>query len=230
MKLKYYLRGLGIGMVVTAVIMGVSLHGKTEPMTDAQVVQRAKELGMEEKYQSEVLVAEDAKAEETKADTKEEVKKEANPETETTSSNTVAQEKTTTDNQATSDDKTISDDKKAEEVKAEDKKTSDDKKTEEVKAEDKKTSDDKKSEEVKTEETTEQVPAGDSIEITVNGGEGSLTVAKKLVSAGLISDAKTFDTFLCSKGYDRKICTGKHTFVKGAKDEDIAKELMTKGK
>jgi len=46
MKLKYYLRGLGIGMIVTAVIMGVSVGGKTEPMTDAQVMERAKELGM----------------------------------------------------------------------------------------------------------------------------------------------------------------------------------------
>lgn len=45
MKLKYYLRGLGIGMVVTAVIMMVAL-GNKQPMTDDEVIARAKELGM----------------------------------------------------------------------------------------------------------------------------------------------------------------------------------------
>lgn len=45
MKLKYYLRGLGIGIVVTAIIMTVAL-GNKQPMTDEEVVERAKELGM----------------------------------------------------------------------------------------------------------------------------------------------------------------------------------------
>ena len=45
MKLKYYLRGLGIGIIVTAVIMTVAF-GNKQPMTDEEVVKRAKELGM----------------------------------------------------------------------------------------------------------------------------------------------------------------------------------------
>ena len=36
MKLKIYLRGLGIGIIVTALIMGISLGGKEE-MTDEEV-------------------------------------------------------------------------------------------------------------------------------------------------------------------------------------------------
>lgn len=46
MKLKMYLRGLGIGIVVTALILGVS--GGKEEMSDAEVIARAKELGMVE--------------------------------------------------------------------------------------------------------------------------------------------------------------------------------------
>lgn len=46
MKLKYYLRGLGIGILVTAVIMGIA-SGKRQ-MTDEEVRARAKELGMVE--------------------------------------------------------------------------------------------------------------------------------------------------------------------------------------
>ena len=46
MKLKYYLRTLGIGIFVTALILTVSskLHG----VSDEEVIQRAKELGMTE--------------------------------------------------------------------------------------------------------------------------------------------------------------------------------------
>lgn len=45
MKLKYYLRGLGIGVLVTAIILHFIL-GSNEPMTDEQVKAKAKELGM----------------------------------------------------------------------------------------------------------------------------------------------------------------------------------------
>lgn len=48
MKLKYYMRGLGIGIAVTAVILSVSAKGKTQTMTDAQIIAKAKELGMTE--------------------------------------------------------------------------------------------------------------------------------------------------------------------------------------
>lgn len=47
MERKYYLRGLGIGIVVTAIIMGIATSGKRE-MTDEEVIARAKELGMVE--------------------------------------------------------------------------------------------------------------------------------------------------------------------------------------
>lgn len=50
MKLKYYLRGLGIGMIVTALILGISFSNRQEqasqPMTDDQIKERAAELGM----------------------------------------------------------------------------------------------------------------------------------------------------------------------------------------
>ncbi len=50
MEKKYYLRGLGLGIIVTAVIMGIALSGGpvTREMTDEEVIARAKELGMTE--------------------------------------------------------------------------------------------------------------------------------------------------------------------------------------
>lgn len=45
MKLKYYLRGLGIGILVTALIMGAT-DGKE--LTDEEIKARAIQLGMVE--------------------------------------------------------------------------------------------------------------------------------------------------------------------------------------
>ncbi|MFT3985663.1 MAG: hypothetical protein QM697_17320 [Lachnospiraceae bacterium] len=47
MKLKFYLRGLGIGIVVTALLMGYTGgRQKTTEMTDEQIIARAEALGM----------------------------------------------------------------------------------------------------------------------------------------------------------------------------------------
>ena len=47
MKLRYYLRGLGIGIVVTALIMGLS-NKDARPLTDAEIKAKAAALGMVE--------------------------------------------------------------------------------------------------------------------------------------------------------------------------------------
>lgn len=45
MKRKYYMRGLGLGIVITAVLCAVALPKKTEPMTDEEIIARAEALG-----------------------------------------------------------------------------------------------------------------------------------------------------------------------------------------
>ena len=45
MKLKYYLRGLGIGILVTAAILTIVYHTK-ESMSDSQIMKRSAQLGM----------------------------------------------------------------------------------------------------------------------------------------------------------------------------------------
>ena len=58
MRLKYYLRGLGIGIAVTAVLMSVAAKGKGD-MTDAQIIARARELGMVDGVLTEISGPED---------------------------------------------------------------------------------------------------------------------------------------------------------------------------
>ncbi|MBQ8039106.1 MAG: hypothetical protein IJ274_04445 [Lachnospiraceae bacterium] len=81
MKLKYYLRGLGIGIVVTAIIMTVTL-GNKQPMTDEEVIARAKQLGM---IENSVLtdIAGTEKETEPKDDVAADIKEEVKPDTET---------------------------------------------------------------------------------------------------------------------------------------------------
>ncbi|MCR5832308.1 MAG: hypothetical protein K6G67_09245, partial [Lachnospiraceae bacterium] len=58
MKLKYYLRGLGIGVAVTAIVMGLALSKNTKgSMTDEEVKARAAELGMVEEDRTLVSTA-----------------------------------------------------------------------------------------------------------------------------------------------------------------------------
>lgn len=78
MNLKYYLRGLGLGIVVTAVIMGVATGGKKDSISNEEIKIRAKELGMvEDKVLAEYKEEKESEAEpeaaqepkETKEDT-----------------------------------------------------------------------------------------------------------------------------------------------------------------
>lgn len=46
MKLKYYLRGLGIGIMVTTIILAISFARRDHSMSDEEVIARARELGM----------------------------------------------------------------------------------------------------------------------------------------------------------------------------------------
>ena len=49
MRIKYYLRGIGCGIIFSVVIMSIAMgnRGKTQ-ISDAEVIQRAKQLGMVE--------------------------------------------------------------------------------------------------------------------------------------------------------------------------------------
>ncbi len=66
------------------------------------------------------------------------------------------------------------------------------------------------------------------VEITVVSGDGSYTVAKRLAEAGIVSSAAEFDEFLCKNGYDRKIAVGKHVIPAQCSYERIAQILTGK--
>lgn len=75
MNLKYYLRGLGIGIVVTALIMSIAAGGKKETLSDEEIKARAKALGMTEESTllEASLTSDEASGDETSLNTDEEL-------------------------------------------------------------------------------------------------------------------------------------------------------------
>ena len=66
MNLKYYLRGLGVGIVVTSLILGIGLGSRKETLSNEEIKERARALGMVEEP---VTVAEAAAQQEEAAKT-----------------------------------------------------------------------------------------------------------------------------------------------------------------
>lgn len=223
MKLKYYLRGLGIGIVVTAFIM--SSVKETEKLTDAQIKLRALELGMVE----ETVLADLPQA------AKEE-------EGEATSSPEERFEYTAGEADILEQENDISGfGEEIEESQASDN-ASDNKENEQIiettpESTDKSGTTPKENETVteaenlqqETTQTTQQINQAEIVEsyivISVEPGNGSETVSRRLYNAGLVESAVAFNRFLVDNGYDRSLVVGNHEIPQGASEEEMAKIL-----
>lgn len=208
MRMRYYLRGLGIGIVVTALLMGFTKGGQKETLTDAEIVERAKSLGMVE---SSVLSADLGDKEDISVnDISEADQQEVMPETETeTADNTEQTETETTDNTEQSKPETADD---TEQTKPE---TTDN--TEQTKPE--------KETEADNPEKVGTVTEKRYV-VTIYSGDGSRTVANRLEEMGVIEDAAEFDRYLCQNGYDKRLTTGNHEINAGADEKEIAEALV----
>lgn len=55
MKLKYYVRGLGIGIVFATIMCVISVKVKGNTMSDSEIIERARELGMVMEYETDIF-------------------------------------------------------------------------------------------------------------------------------------------------------------------------------
>lgn len=189
MKLKYYLRGLGIGILVTAVIMGVTQGSRKETLSDREIRERAAALGMMEPGNSLA----DLEAVETPAATE-------IPEAIETPVATEIPEATETP--AATETPEAAETPAATEAPAA---------TPEVTAR-------------PTQRPAEE-EEGSSYTFEIQAGDSSYQVAYRLQQAGLVADARDFDNYLCSKGYDRKLKTGSYEIPETATEEEISEIL-----
>lgn len=201
MKLKYYLRGLGIGIAVTALVLALAGGGKTS-LTDEEIIARAKELGMVESVTLSQLSSEkvsETVSEEVSEEISETVSEEVKPDTSESVSEVTGEEEVS---------------ENTSEVVSEENNSEED--TSEVASE-------------TTSEETSQNGSSEVIDeyviIEVGGGDGSDAVSRKLEAAGLVEDAQMYDDFLCANGYDKILQTGVHEIPRTADWDTIAEIL-----
>lgn len=205
MEKKYYFRGLGLGIIVTAVIMGIALSGSRQgQMTDDEIIARAKKLGMIE--DSSLLASSDDKENEA-----EEAGEQENGET--------AEAETV--KPPVKMDVAVADTKPTEASEADTKTSADTKPGADTKPEANTNEMTKQDDDTTAEASSTTSAAVKSV--TIVSGDGSYTIAKKLAEAGVVDSAASFDTFLCENGYDKKLRTGTFQIPADASDEQIAR-------
>lgn len=221
MKLKYYLRGLGIGMAVTALILGISFSGRqgqeAQTLTDEQIRERASELGMVDSSELTLAALQNSAQPQTtmEPEVTEEPKLTADPET-TTEPEATAELETTTEPKATTEPETMTDPEAtvAPETMTEPETTAEPKMTTEPEA----------TEELELTTAPEQ----SQTTITIKKGSDSGSVSRMFYEAGLVENAKAFDNYLCNNGYSRSINPGIYEIAPGTSEEEIAKIITGK--
>lgn len=217
MKLKYYLRGLGIGMAVTALILGISFSGRqgqeAQTLTDEQIRERASELGMVDSSELTLAALASSAAQTPEATIEPEAA--AEPET-TTEPEATAEPETTTEPEATAEpEATTEPEATAEpETMTEPEATTEPKMTTEPDA--------------TAEPELITAPEQSQTTITIKKGSDSGSVSRMLYEAGLVENAKAFDNYLCNNGYSRSINPGIYEIAPGTSEEEIAKIITGK--
>ena len=196
MKMKYFLRGLGIGIIFGAFIMLVAyMTSGKEELSDAEIMDRASKLGM-------VMgndIVDNLEDDDTKGEDKEDGK------TSQSASN------------ITEEDIKEDTEEKTEDVSTEEKTTEG---TTEGTTE---ATTEATTEDVTTEEEPENTDTYATI--TVSPGMSSSQVAKLLEDAGIIEDYLDFDQYLNANGYSTKIRVNTFKFKEGMTYKELAEEL-----
>lgn len=239
MKLKYYLRGLGIGIIVTAIIMMITNAGSGKTLTDEQIMQRAEELGM-------TRPAEDSEESEEGDSGKKGAPSSIgvfSPEENQTSGDAKKPEET----QLPENGGETGQPEDAKDAEPENSTNPDDSKEEgntessEGSGGDSKTpgegtggesagsagngNEAGNSPQGAEGDVSEPSQQPEMVTIEISKGEYSDSVSRKLVEAGLISDAVDFNSYLVKNGMDNLLAVGVHQIPQGANYEEIAGAL-----
>lgn len=224
MNLKYYLRGLGVGIVVTSLILGIGLGSRKETLSNEEIKERARTLGMVEES---ITVAEAAAQKEEEAQEKvtadpvPEENAEGDAETIVSAEPEVSSEPAVSVSAApeTSEEPKVSaasEPETSEEPNASAASEPEAGATPEAGV---------KPVANEAEEDSGTATAKEIVDITINPGEGSYVISQKLEQSGLVDDATEYDAYLCDNGYHTKLRAGVHKIPMGSTREEIAKLL-----
>ena len=205
MKLKYYLRGLGIGIAVTALLMGYSNKNRAaEPKAEVATEETAGDLLADRNGEATTEeVIEQSTVENVTVET---------DSAETSEEETSQQETASELESSTQEAETITETESVTETE-----------TESVQAEE--TTDKKEQTQSSTEADAGNALPQTTIEINIVRGDDSGTVARKLQNAGMVESATEYDAYLMQHGYDKKIRVGKVEIPVDATWQEIAEYI-----
>lgn len=228
MKLRYYLRGLGIGIVVTALIMGI-IGKEGRPLTDAEIRVAARELGMVE---SDALKLTDIQPDpnpgvqgQDESAEGSETQREDGSDRGTESSEGESFGETESSEGEESEGRTESqDEEESSHGTGSQEEGEPEKETESREEESSDGSESQDEDESSGEaETSDSSVSEETVTVTIISGSGSGTVCRQLEEAGLIEEAREYDRYLIREGYSKRICAGTYEIPVGADWEEIAK-------
>ena len=237
-KLKIYLRGLGIGIMVTALILAITnLNKNNKGMTDAEVIARAQELGMVSSNSYSLTDAEGDREAAGQGAVNENDSNSAGTEipdadnADTDNTDTSATDNAgadNTDTSATANAGTDNTDTSATDNVGAD--NTDASATDNAGAGNTDTSatnnsdtDNNATDTTANTDSSSDSTTGEAVSITVTAGSGSETLAASLLRAGLIEDSKDFNTYMVNNGYSTKIRVGTFSIPMGSTYEEICK-------
>ena len=207
-NLRYYLRGLGIGICVSVLIVGVTQRNQ-KTMTDEQVRERAGELGL---VDSSGLVLADLQKDTPDSGVAEDNAGAENPSgnadmemTQETAAGETLAETQVDETQVMETDEQLGED------------GTQNGSIGQTVADQTQTGNDGQDDSQNTE-----------IIFEIKRGSDSYRVSKDLESAGLIENAKAFDKYLCDEGYSKTIRSGVYTIKSGESEAVIAKIITGK--
>lgn len=224
MKFKYYLRGAGIGMITATIILAIAFLFHKGTMSDAEVIERALELGMvmDENPQGSTLSDTmdgkqdgQAGAENTVTDTGI-----SDADTGVSDADTVLADTGISDAD-TSADTGVSDTDTSADTDVSD--TSADTADPDVDVDDTDTSaaPEPDTDQQKPKEEKEK----DTVTIVIRAGDVSRIISHRVARAGLVESAEEFNDYLGANDYDNRLRPGTYEIKKGATFEEIAKIL-----
>ena len=214
------MRGLGIGVIVAAVLMGIALGGDKEKLSDAEIMARAKELGMVE---SSVL----ADLEKEKEPQLPQQSQEMEENTDKPEQSIEGQEGSTDKPKQSEEGQEGSTDKP--EQSEESQEGSIDQPAQNKEEQNENTDVLKQNESEQNQNpSSEQDTEDEYVTLVIERGESSVSVSRSLAQLGLVESAKAYDRYLCENGYDKLIRVGTHKIKVGSTQEEIAEIISRK--
>jgi cytoskeletal protein RodZ len=219
MKMKFYVRGLGVGFVLSALIFVIAFSFYKPSYSKEEIKNMAEKEGYK-------VTDPDSTLDESKTDksSKTDTKKatdSSKSDKKTTDDSSKSAATTTTDN-SKSDAKTNTDTSKTLQESEDDKKTA-------SAADNTTTTADANGNTTTTTEVAPEDVQKNNIRIDVEkGASDSLAIANDLASMGVVDNGKSFDNFMNENGYSRRIQPGTFEFHKGMTYNEVANILTHK--